>query len=64
MVVNILAAAGDVLIAAMLCTMLHVQRTGFKKSDTMINKLMIFVVNTGLLTSVCAVMSLVSVRRL
>jgi hypothetical protein len=30
MVVNILAAAGDILIAAILCTMLHRSKTGFK----------------------------------
>jgi hypothetical protein len=82
MVVNVLAAAGDVLIALILCVMLHVSRTGYKKyrsvillcvfptlmcciacrSDTIINRLIAFSVNTGLLTSVCAVMSLVSVR--
>jgi hypothetical protein len=30
MVVNVLAAAGDVLIASILCTMLHRSKTGFK----------------------------------
>ncbi|KAG6809991.1 hypothetical protein H0H92_013798 [Tricholoma furcatifolium] len=37
--VNALAAAGDVLIALILCTLLHRSRTGFHRSDTMINKL-------------------------
>ncbi|PPR06341.1 hypothetical protein CVT24_002514 [Panaeolus cyanescens] len=37
--VNVLAAAGDVLIAVTLCTLLHRCRTGFQRSDTMINKL-------------------------
>jgi len=57
MTINALAAAGDVLIAAILCTMLQKSRTGFKRyvfllpdffpatciirSDTMINKLVI-----------------------
>ncbi|KIM39498.1 hypothetical protein M413DRAFT_446993 [Hebeloma cylindrosporum] len=59
--VNALAAAGDVLIAAALCTLLHLSRTGFHRSDTMINKLMLFAVNTGVLTSVCAVASLISI---
>ncbi|KAH6880981.1 hypothetical protein BKA70DRAFT_171516 [Coprinopsis sp. MPI-PUGE-AT-0042] len=59
--VNALAAAGDVLIAASLCTILHKSRTGFRKSDTMINKLIIFSVNTGFLTSLCAVASLISI---
>jgi hypothetical protein len=31
MIVNVLAAAGDVFIAAILCTMLHRSKTGFKK---------------------------------
>ncbi|PPQ95577.1 hypothetical protein CVT26_008605 [Gymnopilus dilepis] len=59
--VNALAAAGDVLIAATLCTLLHMSRTGFQRSDTMINKLILFAVNTGFLTSLCAVASLISI---
>lgn len=59
--VNVLAAAGDVLIAGTLCTLLHFSRTGFHRTDTIINKLIIFSVNTGLLTSLCAVASLVSI---
>jgi hypothetical protein len=61
MTVNALAAAGDVLIAIVLCFMLQKSRTGFKGSDTMITKLIIFTVNTGLLTSICAVASLISI---
>ncbi|KAF8638756.1 hypothetical protein AX17_001972 [Amanita inopinata Kibby_2008] len=48
--VNALAAASDVLIAATLCTLLHRSRTGFHRSDTMINKLILFAVNTGCFT--------------
>jgi hypothetical protein len=61
MSVNAVAAAGDVLITVFLCTFLQRSRTGFHQSDTLINKLMVFSVNTGLLTSICAVMSLISV---
>lgn len=61
MCVNAVAAAGDILITVFLCTFLHQSRTGFHQSDTLINKLMLFSINTGLLTSVCAVMSLVSI---
>ncbi|KIK04879.1 hypothetical protein K443DRAFT_92257, partial [Laccaria amethystina LaAM-08-1] len=57
---NALGAAGDIVIAATLCTLLHRSRTGFHRSDTVINKLMVFSVNTGLLTSLCALASLVS----
>ncbi|KAG7443913.1 uncharacterized protein BT62DRAFT_304616 [Guyanagaster necrorhizus] len=59
--VNALAAAGDVFIAGTLCLLLHRSRTGFQNSDTMINKLILFAVNTGLLTSLCAVASLISI---
>ncbi|KAG9309796.1 hypothetical protein JVU11DRAFT_10172 [Chiua virens] len=61
MAVNAVAAAGDVLIAIFLCFMLQRSRTGFRRSDTMINKLILFSINTGLLTSICAVASLISI---
>ncbi|KAI0723430.1 hypothetical protein C8Q76DRAFT_395199 [Earliella scabrosa] len=57
---NVFAAAADVLIAAILCTLLHTSRTNFARSNTLINKLIIFAVNTGLLTSVCACISLIT----
>ncbi|KAK0487970.1 hypothetical protein IW261DRAFT_1328269 [Armillaria novae-zelandiae] len=59
--VNALAAAGDVLIAGTLCLLLHRSRTGFQKSGTTINQLILFTVNTGLLTSLCAIASLISI---
>ncbi|KAH7931261.1 hypothetical protein BV22DRAFT_1027496 [Leucogyrophana mollusca] len=61
MSVNAVAAAGDVLIAILLCWLLQNSRTGFRRSDTMINKLIMFSINTGLLTSICAVASLISI---
>ena len=39
MTVNVLGAVADVIIAAGLFFYLHRSRTGFKKSDTMISKL-------------------------
>ncbi|KIM80029.1 hypothetical protein PILCRDRAFT_822855 [Piloderma croceum F 1598] len=59
--VNVLGAAGDVLIALVLCTMLQKSRTGFRRSDSMIKKLTIWTMNTGLLTSLCAVASMISI---
>ncbi|KAI3600724.1 hypothetical protein WG66_014177 [Moniliophthora roreri] len=53
--VNALAAAGDVYIAATLCWLLQNSRTGFRRSDTIIKKLILFTVNTGALTSLCAI---------
>lgn len=61
MSINAIAAAGDILIAVLLCTLLQRSRTGFRRSDTMIKKLMLFTINTGLLTSVCAMMSFISI---
>jgi hypothetical protein len=58
--INALSTAADVIIAATLCSLLLNSRTGFKHSDTMINKLILFVVNTGLATSLCAIASLLS----
>ncbi|KAJ7780331.1 hypothetical protein DFH07DRAFT_470123 [Mycena maculata] len=59
--VNALAAAGDLFIAATLCGLLIRSRTGFHRSDTMIKKLIIFAVNTGVITTACAIASLVSI---
>ncbi|KAJ6472687.1 hypothetical protein C8R47DRAFT_1324604 [Mycena vitilis] len=56
--VNSLAASGDVLIASILCFLLLRSRTG---SDTVVNKLVMFFVNTGLITSLFAVASLISI---
>ncbi|KAI0714872.1 hypothetical protein C8Q76DRAFT_728532 [Earliella scabrosa] len=62
--INIFAAVGDVLIAAILCTILQSSKTGFERSNLLINKLMVFAVNTGLLTSICACMSLITILAL
>ncbi|KAG0699869.1 hypothetical protein DFH29DRAFT_990646, partial [Suillus ampliporus] len=61
MCVNAVAAAGDVLIAGFLTMLLQRSRTGFRRSDTIINKLIMYTINTGLLTSICAIMSLISI---
>ena len=37
--INIFAAVGDVLIAAILCTILQSSKTGFERSNLLINKL-------------------------
>jgi len=60
MSINALSTAADVIIAASLCFLLQRSRTGFKHSDTMINRLILFGVNSGLATSLCAVASLIS----
>ncbi|KAI0353285.1 hypothetical protein OH77DRAFT_1522740 [Trametes cingulata] len=62
--INAVAAAGDVVIAAILCTILQFSKTGFERSDLLINRLIVFSVNTGLLTSICACMSLITILAL
>jgi hypothetical protein len=47
-----LGVVTDVFTAASLSYFLHKMRTGFKRSDTLINRLIIYSVNTGMLTSV------------
>ncbi|KAJ7122783.1 hypothetical protein C8R44DRAFT_875986 [Mycena epipterygia] len=61
MSVNVLGAAADLVIAVILVFYLRRSKTGFKKSDTMISKLIMFSVSTGFLTGICAVASLVSI---
>ncbi|VDC05156.1 unnamed protein product [Peniophora sp. CBMAI 1063] len=57
---NVVTAATDVAIAGTLTYLLHKSRTGFRKTDTIVKKLIIFVVNTGLLTSINALCSLIT----
>ncbi|KII84161.1 hypothetical protein PLICRDRAFT_179836 [Plicaturopsis crispa FD-325 SS-3] len=59
--INAITAAADVIIAASLVFLLTKSRTGFKRSDTIITRLVVFTVNTGLLTSVCAISSLIAI---
>ncbi|KAI9460431.1 hypothetical protein HD554DRAFT_1586577 [Boletus coccyginus] len=61
MSVNAVAAVGDVLITAFLCTLLQRSRTGFRRSNILINNLTMYTINTGLLTSICAIASLISI---
>ncbi|KAF4614231.1 hypothetical protein D9613_008045 [Agrocybe pediades] len=46
--------AADGLITVALCMLLDHSRTGFKSTDSLVNTLMLYSINTGLLTSVCA----------
>ncbi|RXW25788.1 hypothetical protein EST38_g71 [Candolleomyces aberdarensis] len=59
--VNIVGVVADILITGALFFFLHRSRTGFKRSDTMISRLILFTVSTGFLTSLCAIGSLVSI---
>ncbi|KAI0635133.1 hypothetical protein C8Q77DRAFT_682550 [Trametes polyzona] len=52
--------AADVLIAASMCALLAQRRTGFSRTDSMVRVLILYSINTGALTSLCALLCLVS----
>ncbi|THU88451.1 hypothetical protein K435DRAFT_761823, partial [Dendrothele bispora CBS 962.96] len=58
MSINVLAAVGDLMICGSICRMLNSSKTGHAWSNHALNRLMIFSVNTGLVTSICACCSL------
>lgn len=59
--VNALAATGDIAIAMTLIFLLYRSKTGFSKSDSIVNQLILYSLNTGFLTSICALLSLISI---
>ncbi|KAK0493136.1 hypothetical protein EDD18DRAFT_1333892 [Armillaria luteobubalina] len=64
MSINVLAAAGDVLISVAICIFLNNAKSGFAWSNNVINRLMLFAINTGMLTSICACASLLFILAL
>ncbi|KAF9782614.1 hypothetical protein BJ322DRAFT_1110494 [Thelephora terrestris] len=58
---NTPTVAGDVLITIVFCFLLHRARNNLQRSNTMINLLIAFSVQTGMLTSLCAIASLISI---
>ncbi|KAL0578167.1 hypothetical protein V5O48_003833 [Marasmius crinis-equi] len=59
MSVNVTAAVTDIAICVAMCTLLNASKTGFSWSNSIINRLMLFSINTGILTAACAVASLI-----
>ncbi|KLO14799.1 hypothetical protein SCHPADRAFT_293354 [Schizopora paradoxa] len=53
------AAAADIIIAVSLVYFLGKNRTGFEATDSLITTLMIYAINTGLLTSICASLAVI-----
>jgi len=49
----------DVVNTAALCTYLRIERTGFNSTDSLLNKLFLWTLETGLLTSVAAILMVV-----
>ncbi|KAF8180851.1 hypothetical protein BJ912DRAFT_618796 [Pholiota molesta] len=54
------AVVADSIVAISLCILLHQSRTGLKRTDSLLTILMIFIINTGLLTSICALVCLIT----
>ncbi|KAF4593428.1 hypothetical protein EYR38_009142 [Pleurotus pulmonarius] len=54
--------AADLSIAVALVFWLLKSRTGFKRTDSLLNTMMVYAVNTGLLTTICGFTSLVTVN--
>ncbi|KAM5541171.1 hypothetical protein V8D89_005100 [Ganoderma adspersum] len=51
----------DIIIVAGLCYYLNSKRTGFKRTDSIIDRLIIYVINRGVLTAVCQVGHMISI---
>ncbi|RPD65458.1 hypothetical protein L226DRAFT_530957 [Lentinus tigrinus ALCF2SS1-7] len=50
----------DVLIAVSMCVLLAKRRTGFSRTDSMVRVLIMYSINTGALTSICAMLCLLT----
>ncbi|KAM5541163.1 hypothetical protein V8D89_005092 [Ganoderma adspersum] len=50
----------DILIVAGLCYYLHSKRTGFRSTDSVIDRLIIYAINRGVLTAVCQAVWLIT----
>ncbi|EJD00827.1 uncharacterized protein FOMMEDRAFT_21324 [Fomitiporia mediterranea MF3/22] len=59
--VNALAAVGNVSIAISMVVLLRNTKTGLRRPDSIVNRLIIFSLNTGILTSLCAIFSLITI---
>ncbi|THU96229.1 hypothetical protein K435DRAFT_797469 [Dendrothele bispora CBS 962.96] len=59
---NILAASSDIFISLAMVFYLQTSKTGYRKSNSMINRLIIFTFNTGIPVSVCALFACISIN--
>ncbi|PIL34895.1 hypothetical protein GSI_02682 [Ganoderma sinense ZZ0214-1] len=55
-----LSVVCDILIVAGLCYYLHSKRTGFKTTDSIIDRLIIYAINRGVLTAMCQAIWLIT----
>lgn len=56
---NALIAGGDTVLAATLCYYLYIRRSGFKKTDTALNRLMMYSMGSGLVTALAGIVGLI-----
>ncbi|EIM81516.1 uncharacterized protein STEHIDRAFT_161700 [Stereum hirsutum FP-91666 SS1] len=59
--VNAVGAAGDIGISGIIMVQLHRYKTGLKRSTIVLNRLILYSMTTGLITSICAIASLISI---
>ncbi|KAH7879332.1 uncharacterized protein C8R40DRAFT_592604 [Lentinula edodes] len=59
--VNGLNFGGDIAITFVMVYFLRTSRSGIKRTDALMNRLMYFCLKTGLLTTFCAILSLISI---
>jgi len=56
---GVLAILSDIFVAGALCILLHNHRSGFKETDSLINKLIVFAINRCILTTAMAVIEVI-----
>ncbi|KAL0576000.1 hypothetical protein V5O48_005967 [Marasmius crinis-equi] len=59
--VNVLGAVSDLCITSALSFYLWSSKSGMRKTDAIVNRLILFCVRTGLLTTACAILSLITI---
>ncbi|KAI5121950.1 hypothetical protein M0805_002021 [Coniferiporia weirii] len=57
---DVTAAVADISIAGVLVYLLYSRRSGFEKSNTVIKRLIMYTINTGLVTGLCAMAPMIS----
>ena len=57
---NAVSSFTDILIAAVLSYLLLTHRSGFERTNSIVNRLIMYTVGTGLVTGLCAVAALIS----
>ncbi|KAL1719713.1 hypothetical protein EV715DRAFT_290144 [Schizophyllum commune] len=60
--INVTSAVMDVMISISMVFFLHTSKTGFKRSNDVLNRLIVFTFNTGLPTSAAAIWSLIAIN--